>query len=205
MAKNRQAGRTGRPDFPLPRLNQKTLMKTKASTKNPTPIMPPDNSAAPVIDLVPSFLRLKKVLVPVDFSEFSKKAVRYAVRFAEQFSADMVLVHVVEPVRYPESVIIPPEMEEANLARLKQARKSLTAFARKEIPAELARECVVHFGVPFEEIVKTAKELDTDLIVIGTHGHTGLKHLFLGSTAERVVRLAPCPVLTVREQEHEFA
>lgn len=205
MAKNRQAGQSGVPDFPLSRLNQKKLMKTKASTKKPAPVMPPDNSAAPVIDLVPSFLRLKKVLVSVDFSEFSKKAVRYAVRFAEQFSADVVLVHVVEPVRYPESVIIPPEMEEANQARLKQARKSLTAFARKELPTDLARECVVHFGVPFEEIVKTAKELDTDLIVIGTHGHTGLKHLLLGSTAERVVRLAPCPVLTVREQEHEFA
>ncbi|MEY4199861.1 MAG: hypothetical protein RLZZ265_1601 [Verrucomicrobiota bacterium] len=193
------------PDCPLSRPNQKKLMKTKASTKTPAPVTPPDNSAAPVIDLVPSFLRLKKILVPVDFSEFSKKAVHYAVRFAEQFSADVVLVHVVEPVRYPESVIIPPEMEEANQARLKQARKSLTAFARKEIPAELARECVVHFGVPFEEITKTAKELDTDLIVIGTHGNTGLKHLFLGSTAERVVRLAPCPVLTVREQEREFA
>jgi len=205
LAKNRQAGRTGMPDCPLSGLNQETLMKTKASTKTSAPAPQPDNSTTAVIDLVPSYLQLQKVLVPVDFSEFSKKAVRYAVRFAEQFSAALVVVHVVEPVRYPESVIIPPEMEEANQARLKQARKSLAAFARKEVPAKIASECVVRFGVPFDAIVKAAKELDADLIVISTHGHTGLKHLFLGSTAERVVRLAPCPVLTVREQEHEFA
>lgn len=205
MGNSRQAGGSVRPELPLLRLNQEPLMKTKASAKSPTPIPPPDNSEAPVIDLVPSCLKLKRVLAPVDFSEFSRKSVRYAVRFAEQFSAELVLVHVVEPVRYPESVIIPPEMEEANQARLKQARKSLTAFARKEVPAELSRECMVLLGVPFEAIVKTAKAVNADLIVLSTHGHTGLKRLFLGSTAERVVRLAPCPVLTVREQENEFA
>lgn len=180
-------------------------MKTKATSKASRPASQPDNSSAPVIELVPSFLRLKKILVPVDFSEFSKKAVRYGVRFAEQFGAALVLVHVVEPVRYPESVIIPPEMEEGNQARLKQARRALAGFARKEIPTAVASECLSHLGVPFAEIVKAAKDVDADLIVMSTHGHTGLKHLFLGSTAERVVRLAPCPVLTVREREHEFA
>lgn len=179
-------------------------MKTKPPTTTSRLAAPLDNSSAPVIDLVPSFLRLKKILVPVDFSEFSQKAVRYAVRFAEQFSATVVLVHVVEPVRYPESVIIPLEMEEANQDRLKQARKALAASARKALPPELARECVVRLGVPFSEIVKAAKDLDVDLVIMATHGHTGLKHLLLGSTAERVVRLAPCPVLTVREREHEF-
>lgn len=192
-------------DRPLLKPKQNAPMKTKATTKISRPGPPPDNSNAPVIDLVPSFLRLKKILVPVDFSEFSKKAVRYGVRFAEQFGATLVLVHVVEPVRYPESVIIPPEMEEANQARLKQARRALAGFARKEVPAAVASECLSHFGVPFAEIVKTAKDVDADLVIMSTHGHTGLKHLFLGSTAERVVRLAPCPVLTVREREHEFA
>lgn len=164
----------------------------------------PDNSARPVIDLVPSFLRLKKILVPVDFSEFSAKAITYAARFAEQFGATLVLTHVVEPVHYPESVIIPPEMEEANRERLKLARASLAEFVKRQVPAGIATESVTRLGHPFSEISAVAKDFDVDLIVIATHGHTGLKHLFLGSTAERVVRLAPCPVLTVRAQEHEF-
>ena len=180
-------------------------MKTKPTKKTArTAPTAPDNSAAPVIDLVPSFLRLKKILVPVDFSDFSLKALKYAARFAEQFGATLVLVHVVEPVRYPESVIIPPEMEEANRERLKLARASLAAFVKKQVPAGIATESVTRLGHPFSEISAAAKDFDVDLIVIATHGHTGLKHLLLGSTAERVVRLAPCPVLTVRDREHEF-
>lgn len=180
-------------------------MKTKARSKTSRPARPaPDNTAAPVIDLVPSVLRLQRILVPVDFSDHSRKAVRYAARFAEQFGASLVLVHVAEPVRYPESVIIPPAMEEANQDLLKKSRKVLVEFAGKEVPAGIATQTTARLGRPYEEIVTAAKDCDADLIVIATHGHTGLKHLLLGSTAERVVRLAPCPVLTVRAHEHEF-
>lgn len=179
-------------------------MKKKTQTARSATKPVPDHSAAPVIDLVPSFLRLKKILVPVDFSAFATKAVRYAARFAEQFGASLVLVHVVEPVHYPESVIIPPVMEEANRERLKLARAALAAFAKKQVPAGLTTETVTRLGQPFAEITAAAKDSEADLIVIATHGHTGLKHLFLGSVAERVVRLAPCPVLTVRAHEHEF-
>jgi nucleotide-binding universal stress UspA family protein len=142
--------------------------------------------------------------VPVDFSEFSTKAVKYAARFAEQFGASLVLMHVIEPVRYPESLLIPPEMEEANRERIKLAHASLAAFVKQQMPAGIAAETVTRLGHPFSEISTVAKDFELDLIVLATHGHTGLKHLFLGSTAERVVRLAPCPVLTVREREHEF-
>lgn len=181
-------------------------MKTKpAKPTARTASRAPDNSPAPVMDLVPSFLRLKKILVPVDFSDFSAKAIKYAARFAEQFGATLVLAHVVEPVRYPESVIIPPEMEEANRERLKLARAALAKFVKQQVPSGITTETVTRLGHPFSEINTAAKDCDVDLIVIATHGHTGLKHLFLGSTAERVVRLAPCPVLTVREREHEFA
>lgn len=179
-------------------------MKTKAKTTRPATRRTPDNSTAPVIDLVPSLLRLNKILVPVDFSPFAIKAVRYAARFAEQFGATLALVHVVEPVHYPESVLIPPEMEDGNRERLKQARASLAGFAKMQVPAGVAVETVVRLGHPVSQITAAAKELDVDLIVIATHGHAGLKRLLLGSTAERVVRLASCPVLTVREREHEF-
>ncbi len=171
-------------------------MKTKSAKKTARTVAArpaTDNSAAPVIDLVPSFLRLKKILVPVEFSGFSLKALKYAARFAEPFGATLVLVHVVEPVRYPESVIIPPEMEEANRERLKLARASLAAFVKKQVPAGRAAEAITRLGHPFSKIGTVAKDFDVDLIVIATHGHTGLKHLFLGSTAERVVRLAPAP------------
>lgn len=181
-------------------------MKTNARSKATRIARPvPDNSSAPVIDLVPSFLRLKRILVPVDFSDHSVKAMRYAVRFAEQFGASLVLVHVAEPVRYPESIIIPPAMEEANRELVKRTRAALAKFAAREVPARLACQNVVRLGSAYEEIAAAAKDTDADLIVIATHGHTGLKHLVLGSTAERVVRHAPCPVLTVREREHEFA
>lgn len=183
-------------------------MKTKSPLKKPTrPAATktvPDRAAAPVIDLVPSFLRLKKILVPVDFSEFAAKAVKYAARFAEQFGATLVVVHVIEPVRSPESVLIPPEMEEVNRGRLQLARSALAEFVRKQVPAGLHTETLTRLGHPVEHITSAARDFDADLIVIATHGHTGLKHLLLGSVAERVVRLAPCPVLTVREREREF-
>ena len=164
----------------------------------------PDNSSAPIIDLVPSYLRLKKILVPVDFSDFSVKALKYAVRFAEQFRSELILVHVVKPVHYPESIIIPPAMETANQERLKLARTAVTEFAKRQVPAGVESTSLARLGQPFAELTAAARECEADLIVIATHGHTGLKHLFLGSTAERVVRLAPCPVLTVRAHEHEF-
>lgn len=181
-------------------------MKTNPAKKKASPPAetPPDNSNAPIINLVPSFMRLKTILVPVDFSDFSAKAVKYAACFAKQFGATLTLVHVVEPIRYPESVLIPPEMEEANLDRIKLARSSLKDFVKRHVPASVGSETLTRLGHPFLEITTAAKDLDADLIVIATHGHAGIKHLLLGSTAERVVRLAPCPVLTVRENEREF-
>ena len=183
-------------------MKTRTTQKNRRSAASAKPA--PDNTNAPIIDLVPSFLRLKKILVPVDFSDFSVKAAKYGARFAEQFGATLLLTHVVEPVRYPESVLIPPEMEEANRERLQLARTALAEFTKRQISTDLTTETLVRLGHPVDQIVSAAKEFDADLIIVGTHGHTGLKHLLLGSVAERVVRLAPCPVLTVREREREF-
>lgn len=183
-------------------------MKTRTTPKTGRSAAPkpaaPDNTNAPVIELVPAFLRLKKILVPVDFSDFSAKGTKYAARFADKFGATLLLTHIVEPVRYPESILIPPEMAEANRERLTLARKALAAFVKRQVPAGLTTETLVRLGHPVDQIVAAAKECDADLVIVGTHGHTGLKHLLLGSVAERIVRLAPCPVLTVREREREF-
>jgi len=158
------------------------------------------------INLVPARLNLKKILVPIDFSEESYKALRYALRFAEQFGARLTLIHVVEPV------VVPPELGYSALEMpmlnpaimVKDARKKLAALIEKEARPPFAADSVVRRGSPFNEIAAVARETNADLIIIATHGYTGLKHLFLGSTAEKVVRHAPCPVLTVRSRQHDF-
>jgi len=159
---------------------------------------------ADTIELIPQILHLKKILVPTDFSETSKKAVQYAVRFAEQFGCEIVLLHVIEPVTAvagaPLAVDIFPEAEEDAIA----AEAELEWLATRSRNHRNSFTSVVRIGHAPNEITKAAKELDVDLIMIATHGYTSWRHLCIGSTAERVVRTAPCPVLVVREKEHEF-
>jgi universal stress protein A len=152
---------------------------------------------------VPSTFQLKLILVPMDFSSVSMKALHYGVGFAKKFGAKIVLLNIVEPALYPvdESLgpFVPP------IERLmKLSKDKLDSIVRQSKCPQLFSKTVVSNGQPFMEITKTARKLKVDLIVITTHGYTGFKHVFLGSTAERVVRHASCPVLTVREKEHEF-
>jgi len=154
--------------------------------------------------MVPRVLNLKKILVPIDFSPMSKQALRYAVRFAEQFGSEIVLLHVIEPVTAiagaPLAVDIFPQAEEDTIA----AEAELGCLATCSANDQNAFSSVVRIGHAPNEITKAAKELDIDLILIATHGYTSWRHLCIGTTAERVVRTAPCPVLVVREKEHEF-
>ena len=150
-------------------------------------------------------IKLKSILVPVDFSPSSQKALHYALSFAGQFGAALTLLNVVEPAIYPTELgYIPVEIDALHTAMNASATERLARLAREQVPADVQASTLVRVGRPFHEITTAAKELDVDLIVISTHGYTGLKHVVLGSTAERVVRHAPCPVLTVREREHDF-
>ena len=152
-----------------------------------------------------SRLRLKRILVPVDFSPPSRKALPYALSFAAQFGAEIILLHVVEPAIYPtEMGYVPAEIETMYHSMHLTTSEKLADLAREQVPASIPSQTMVRVGAPFQEITLAAQELKVDLIVIATHGYTGLKHVFMGSTAERVVRHAPCPVLTVREGEHDF-
>ncbi len=149
---------------------------------------------------------IKKVLVPIDFSDYSKSALKYAVSFVKQFNAELILIYVVEPVIYPPDfsmgqIAIPS----VDLEMDKRAVEELSKLARKEIPADLKVKTLVKTGKPFIEIIETAAEENTDLIIIATHGHTGVEHILFGSTAEKVVRKAPCPVLTLREPIKGYA
>ena len=157
-----------------------------------------------MVELVPQVLDLKKILVPIDFSDMSKHAFQYALRFAEQFRCEIVLLHVVEP----ETVIAGTSLGVDVFAQLEDdmtaAKAELAALAASSRDRLNSVASAVRSGHAPNEITKAAKDLDVDLIVIATHGYTSWRHLCISSTAERVVRTAPCPVLVVREKEHDF-
>ncbi len=145
-------------------------------------------------------LAIKKILVPIDFSDYSKSALKYAVNFAKSFNADMTLIYVVEPIVYPPDfsmgqIAIPTVSTEWD----ERAREELDKLAKTQIPADVKVKTIIKTGKPFVEIIETATEENIDLIIIATHGHSGVEHILFGSTAEKVVRKAPCPVLTLRE------
>ena len=149
--------------------------------------------------------QIKKILVPIDFSDYSKNALKYATQFAKQFNAKIYLVYVVEPIIYPADfsmgqVAIPS----ADIDLHSRAEEELTKLSKDIISGNLQVEILIKTGKPFVEIIETAYANDIDLIIIATHGHTGVEHLLFGSTAEKVVRKAPCPVLTLREPVKGF-
>jgi nucleotide-binding universal stress UspA family protein len=142
-------------------------------------------------------MTIEHILVPIDFSEYSDHALDYAIPFASKLQARLTLLHVIEvfPVSDTEAVMLPPDyFLELEVSANRQMRSYLERVTTAGLKGEVA---VVH-GTPFQVITETAKERQIDLIIMGTHGRTGLRHLWLGSVAERVVRLAPCPVLVVR-------
>ncbi|GBD90195.1 putative universal stress protein [bacterium BMS3Abin04] len=144
--------------------------------------------------------QIKKILVPIDFSDYSKSALRYAVDFAKIFNAKLYIIYVVEPVIYPADFSMGQiSFPTADIDLNERAKIELQELAKTEIGSKLEYEVVIKTGKPFVEINDAAAELDIDLIIIATHGHTGVEHLLFGSTAEKVVRKAPCPVLSLRE------
>ena len=148
---------------------------------------------ADTIELVPQILRLKKILVPTDFSETSKKAVQYALRFAEQFGCEIALLYVVEPATPIVEAPLPVEVF-TNEEEFSMAEKDLAVLAAEShTNGAHSVSSFVRVGHAPNEITKTAKDLDVDLIIIATHGYTSWRHFCIGSTAERVVRTAPCP------------
>lgn len=151
-----------------------------------------------------SGLMLKKILVPVDFSSRSEKALQYAVPFARQFGARVTLLHVDE-INYPEIAcfgVVDTAQLQSDVE--KQALKKLNILGREKASPEWLTEPIFRCGNAAHRIVEAAEEMETDLIIISTHGYTGMKHVLLGGTAENIVRHAPCPVMVVRLEEHDF-
>src|SRR5579871_4351661 len=152
-------------------------------------------------------IALKRILVATDFGEASDAALAYGRELARTFEADLELVHVVENIlsrgfgaegyvaAYPEL------QQEVEYAAERQLNATLSVEDREVLRTKAV---LLKSNAPAYTIVDYAKEHDFDLIIMGTHGRGAIAHLLMGSVAERVVRTAPCPVLTVRHPEHEF-
>jgi nucleotide-binding universal stress UspA family protein len=151
-------------------------------------------------------IRIKNVLVATDFSEPSAVALDYGRELARTYGAKLHVLHIVEDLRWRYATDMAPTalvgiQEDVEASAASRLETILTDEDRKELGVHAAALTAI---VPSEAIVQYAKNEGVDVIVMGTHGRSGLAHLFMGSVAERVVRLSPCPVLTVRHPQHEF-
>lgn len=147
-------------------------------------------------------MKIERILIPVDFSEYSKMALDYSIEFSKKFNSELILIYVIEPIVYPSDFGLGQiPINQVDFEIQSRAESELKKLIEEKVPSELKASYVVKTGKPFLEIISAAKEYDCDLIIIATHGHTGIEHILFGSTAEKVVRKSPVPVLTVRERK----
>lgn len=159
-------------------------------------------ASAPAAFLAPMQFHIGKILVPIDFSEHSQKALRYALAFAAQFGAEVTLVHIVEQMVYPGDWMYPP-LAVSDFATEKR-EQMIDRLRTLDAGSGIKTHHMVRLGRAWQEVTEIAREQKSDLIILATHGYTGLKHVLLGSVAEKIVRHAPCPVLSVRPEERDF-
>ncbi|MHC5538467.1 universal stress protein [Singulisphaera rosea] len=149
-------------------------------------------------------IEIRKILAPTDFTAHSAKAVRYACGLAERLGAELHLLHILsdivpagpDPMLTP---ILPPEFYTESETNAREALAKVVDPSWGQ-PAKIVTS--TRWGNPVEEMVQEAVDKSVDLIVIVTHGRTGLSHALLGSSAEHIIREAPCPVLTIRDHDH---
>lgn len=151
-------------------------------------------------------IQMKRILVPIDFSEFGKHSIRYGCEFAKKFSAEIHLLNVVEDIYpiIPEPGTASPITGEYLIGLKESSERAIENLPEADWQADLKVVRSVVSGTPFLEIIRYARRENIDMIVIGTHGRSGLIHALMGSVAEKVVRKAPCPVLSVRPEGHDF-
>jgi universal stress protein A len=141
----------------------------------------------------------RHILCPVDFSLHSDSAMEYAAEMAQRFGADLTILHVVhDPLDVTCSHIPHPPLEQLREEMIREAEHALQRRARRTLRVLPRAKTMVVAGPPYRQIIRYAEEHHVDLIVVGTQGLSGLERLVMGSTAERVVRTAPCPVVSIR-------
>jgi nucleotide-binding universal stress UspA family protein len=168
----------------------------------------PSHGPKCIVRLVPT---INKILAATDFSDDSQNAIAYAEEVARKFSAEIVVLHVDQPLA---PVMVSPDLGPAALdmgamSRIAEeqrllAQRELDKLVNRLREAGFKARSLLRVGAPFLEIIHAAQSENADLIVLGTHGRTGLAHVLLGSVAERVVQKSPCPVLTVRHPDRKF-
>jgi nucleotide-binding universal stress UspA family protein len=159
-------------------------------------------------------MKLTRILTPTDFSNQSGFALEWAAYFAHVLKAELVLLHVIseeegkiiEEVIGEGAVVQIPKGIRQNVVedRQKKLKEQYEMVVSRDIKASLKVDEMIRIGVPFLEIIRVAKEKDVDLIVMGTHGRTGLAHVLIGSVAEKVVHHAHCGVLTVKHPQYQY-
>lgn len=146
-------------------------------------------------------MKFQKILLPTDFSDESLHALSYAVDFAKIFNAKLYLLHVIYDIEKASNLHIPhPSMTELYKDLEAHAKKNLDSFGIEMLEDFKNVETVVLRGIPYEEIIKFAKESSIDLIILGTLPRSGMERFFVGSTTQRVIRNAPCPILVVTKE-----
>ena len=145
-------------------------------------------------------IKIETLLVPIDFSPASMQMLNYAAALARRFHAKVHLVHVYPP---DEAALVPGAGDLIRQTAEELFSDQLLPVHRKQVRSFSTENCHVRSGIAYQEICELAREIQADLIVLATRGHTGLKHVLLGSTAERVARMAPCPVLVLRKKKQK--
>jgi nucleotide-binding universal stress UspA family protein len=150
--------------------------------------------------------RIKNILIPLTFTAESRNILGYALYVAEAFNAKATVFHV---LREPKVDMAEIDLEQGFLEKVKEhqaeeAKKELEQLIPREYFQKYDLKTDMKWGQPYVEIVNEAKRLNADLIIMGTHGRTGLSHVLIGSVAEKVLRLAPCPVMVIRSKKYKY-
>ncbi len=151
-------------------------------------------------------IKLEKILMSTDFSSSSENAMRYAVSFAQEYDAELIVLHVIHEshhLRRGRHELPQKELDKSRADETRAVQLAINGFI-EDIDENITVRSVIKTGIPTVEIVELAKAEYVDLIVMGTHGRTGTKHALIGSVAERVVRNAHCPVFTVKPLDFTF-
>jgi nucleotide-binding universal stress UspA family protein len=155
---------------------------------------------------VPTF---SKILAPTDFSDDSQLALTYVTELAQKFSSEVIVIHVDQPLAPVMIGDLSPGFDVGTVNRIAEEQRLAALKELDQVTARLREtgikaRSLMRVGAPFLEIINAAQSESTDLVVMATHGRSGLAHVLMGSVAERVVNKAPCPVLTIRHPDRKF-
>ena len=148
--------------------------------------------------------RIKNILVTTDFSDYSRSAFPKVIALARKFDANISILHVIQPLITPAEYSWGVQPIELQKEHERNCHTAMEKLVQKYFPKDISVSSHILHGIPFKEIIGFCRDQQMDLLVIATHGLSGLSHIIFGSTAEKIVRKSSCPVLVVRDPAHKF-